>query len=376
MRTGPIVKIGRYEVKDKIAAGGMATVYRAVQTGIGGFKSLVALKILHPHLAQDPQFKKMFLEEARLGALLSHRCLLSVLDYGEEEGVSYLVSEYFPSMSVEELVGKAKRLPIHESLFVLAEAAEGLHALHEAKDLEGKRLGLVHRDVSPHNILVGMDGRVKLIDFGIVKKNDPTERTVPGVVKGKVRYMAPEQAAGRSVDARCDVYALALVFLRMVTGSKPHGSGATGEMMARARAGLDLEPVLKKLRLPEAAEDLLRRMLAVKPDDRPSDALTVARQAREILSVMASSYDVHSFTMYLEGVKNRDDRKNGSDGAPAEAGGAAGERGKAGRKGSDSPHPGSPSDSGASQTIGIHPKWLFLALLGLFAAALVAYLAR
>ncbi len=366
MHTGPIVKIGRYEVKDKIAAGGMATVYRAVQTGIGGFKSLVALKILHPHLAQDPQFKKMFMEEARLGALLSHRCLLSVLDYGEEEGISYLVSEYFPSMSVEELVGKAKRLPIHESLFVLAEAAEGLHSLHEVKDMDGKRLALVHRDVSPHNILVGLDGRVKLIDFGIVKKGDPTERTVPGVVKGKVRYMAPEQASGRQVDARCDIYALGLVFLRMVTGSKPHGVGATGEMMAKARAGLDLEPVLRKLRLPEAAEKLLRSMLAVKPDDRPADALVVARTVREILAGMASSYDVHSFAMFLEGIKNREGRKKATEDAAEGAKPAAGELDKPKGRGSDGQ-----SDS---ENVGIHPRWLFLVLLGLFGAALVAWL--
>lgn len=365
MHTGPIVKIGRYEVKDKVGSGGMATVYRAVQTGIGGFKSLVAIKILHPHLAQDPQFKKMFLEEARVGALLSHRCLLSVMDYGEEEGVSYLVTEYFPSMSVEDLVLKAKRMPVHESFFVLAEAAEGLHALHEAKDMEGKRLGLVHRDVSPHNILVGMDGRVKLIDFGIVKKLDPTERTLPGVVKGKVRYMAPEQASGKAVDARSDIYALGLVFLRMVSGSKPHGTGDTVEMMARARSGLDLDAVLKKLRLPESANELLRSMLAVKQEQRPADALSVARKAREILAGMASSYDVHSFSMYLEGLQKSEGRKKKTDAnSPQEADGAPAtaidRRGK--------------GDPGTAIPRGVHPKWLFLGLLALFGAALVFWL--
>ncbi|GEM_PF-5744116 len=368
MHTGPIVKIGRYEVKDKIAAGGMATVYRAVQTGIGGFKSLVALKILHPHLAKDPQFKKMFLEEARIGALLSHRCLLSILDYGEEEGVSYLVTEYFPSLTLEELVLKAKRLPLHEGLYLLAEAAEGLHALHEAKDMEGKRLGLVHRDVSPQNILVHGDGRVKLIDFGIVKKEDPTERTVPGVVKGKVRYMSPEQASGKRVDLRSDIYALGIVFLRLVTGVKPHGSGDTGEIMARARAGVEVEPMLKRLRLPEAGVELISRMVATRAEDRPPDALTVARSAREILLSMVSSYDPHSFSMYLEGLSKEGTRKGRNPAKEPEEARPDQPRGK---------KPPSPNttiaQSGSAGQAGIHPKWLFLGLLSLFGAALLAW---
>lgn len=350
MKTGPLLKIGRYEMKEEIASGGMATVYRAVQTGHGDVRSVVAVKVLHSHLARKREFQKMFLEEARVGAMLQHRCLLNVLDYGEEEGVSYIVTEYFPSLSLEQLVGKVKKVPLNEALFCLAEAAEALHALHEAKDLEGNKLELVHRDVSPHNVLVGTDGRIKLIDFGIVKRKDPTEQTRTGIVKGKCRYMSPEQAAGKALGQPSDIYSLGIAFLRIVSGVRPHGDGDTGQIMARARTGLDPSKLARRAKLPKEVGELVGRIVAAKPGDRPKSALEVAKEARTLLASYNPSYDVHDFEKWMSTVGQKPRRKRGAK-APAAK-------------------PGRPLYTGP----GIHPKWVFYGLGTLFLVALLAHL--
>jgi serine/threonine protein kinase len=362
METGPLMKLGRYEVKEKIAAGGMATVYRAVQVGVGGFRSVVAIKILHPHLAGDDHFKKMFLDEARIGALLNHRGLLNVLDYGEEEGVSYIVTEYFPSFSLEDLAAKARRIPLHEALFILAEAAEGLEALHTAKDIDGKKkLGLVHRDISPHNILIGHDGRVKIIDYGIVKREDPTERTRAGLVKGKVRYMAPEQAAGAKVQPATDLYSLGVVFLRCVTGDKPHGTGATAEIMARARNGIELPPLAKKAKLPADVVSLLEALLNTDPKARPRSAAELNTHVRQLLAEESPGYDLGKFTQFVESHVGKR-RKAASPRIP-EANDAA----TAILQGTGIVRVPPSND-------GIHPRWVFYGLAAMFGVALMAHL--
>ncbi len=361
METGPLMKLGRYEVKEKIAAGGMATVYRAVQVGVGGFRSIVAIKILHPHLAADEHFKKMFLEEARIGALLSHRCLLTVLDYGEEEGVSYIVTEFFPSFSLEDLAVKVRKVPLHEALFILSEAAEGLEALHTARDIEGnKKLGLVHRDISPHNVLIGHDGRVKIIDYGIVKREDPTEQTQAGLVKGKVRYMAPEQASGNPVEPATDLYALAILFLRCVTGIKPHGTGTTSEIMARARSGVELEPLAKRAKLPETVCEILEKLLAPNPKDRYRSAAKLATDLRKLMTSEAPGYDLTTFQQWVE----RKARKK--KGEP---------RSKAARKKAAETEilQGTGIVRIPPSTDGIHPRWVFYGLATMFGVALLAH---
>ena len=363
METGPLVKLGRYEVKEKIAAGGMATVYRAVQTGVGGFRSVVAVKILHSHLARDQQFKRMFLEEARIGALLKHRCLLNIMDYGEEEGVSFIVTEFFPSVTLEDLTARARRVPLEEALFAFGEAADGLHALHEATDInDKKKLGLVHRDISPHNILVGLDGRVKIIDFGIIKKEDPTENTKAGVVKGKLRYMAPEQACGGPVSVRSDLYALGVVFLRCVTGKKPHGTGGTAEILARARVGVDHAAVAKRAKLPEPVRKILAKLLNPDAKERYESAARVAEDLRAYLAKISPGYEGNAFRRWLE--------QNAA--APAK-------RGKARKKQAQAaPLADALTAIGVVRTRssgpGIHPKWVFYGLGGLFILALLAHL--
>ncbi len=366
MKTGPLMKVGRYEVLGKVASGGMATVYRAVQTGVGGFRSVVALKILHAELAVDANFRKMFLEEARIGALLNHRCLLQVLDYGEEEGISYLVSEYFPSISVEDLTRKVRKVPLAEALYIAAEAAEGLAALHAARDMTGKSLGLVHRDVSPHNLLVGWDGRIKVIDFGIVKKAETTEKTRSGVVKGKCRYMSPEQASGKAVGVTSDLYSLGVTFLRALSGTRPHGSGSDGEIMARARAGLDITSQLNRMKIPENVADLARRMLAIEPSERFGSALELTVELRRALASLSSPYDMHTFSSWLKRTVPEPEADD-STGVRTGRGGARKRRLRPDGEESIIMDP-TALDGG-----GIHPRWVFAGIGALFAVAAIVF---
>ena len=363
METGPLMKLGRYEVKEKIAAGGMATVYRAVQVGVGGFRSIVAIKILHPHLAGDDHFKKMFLDEARIGALLNHRCLLNVLDYGEEEGVSYIVTEFFPSFSLEDLAAKVRRIPLNEALFIFAEAAEGLEALHTARDIDGKKkLGLVHRDISPHNILIGHDGRVKVIDYGIIKREDPTERTRAGLVKGKVRYMAPEQACGGPVVPATDLYALAVVFLRCVSGAKPHGTGTTAEIMARAQSGVEFEPLAKKAKLPGSVHKTLEKLLNPNAKERHRSAAALATELRKLMAAVAPGYDLSAFQQWMAKRVNTTRKKKGGRGARDQKTAAASEILQ-----------GTGIVRIPPSTDGVHPRWVFYGLATMFGVALLAH---
>lgn len=353
MRTASIQNLGDYEIQEEIASGGMARVFRAVKTGVGGFRSEVAVKVLHDNLAAIPEYRRMFKEEARIGALCRHKNLLYVQEYGEVQGIAYIVTEFFPSTSLEDLVTKAGKVPLPDALYILSEASEGLHALHEASDPEkDRKLGLVHRDISPHNVLVGEDGRVKIIDFGIAKRSDPTEKTRPGIVKGKARYMSPEQAGAGKVDQRSDIYSLGLVFLRLISGGKPHGAGSTVEIMVRARTGADPEKLLKKARAPKNVKELVRKMLAPNPVDRPQNGLDIAREARKLLSEHSPTYDAHQFTAWITNATTKG-RKGRAKAAPA--------KGLTVR----APAPIGP---------GIHPKWLFMGLGALFLIALVAHL--
>src|ERR1700733_10941256 len=205
--------LDRYELLCPLAEGGMASVWLARMRGKRGFEKLVAIKTIKAELVDDPRFEEMFLDEARIASGIAHPNVAQIIDLGEKSGVLYLVMEWVDGESlakVRKFAVKARiRIPLGLSLRIIADACAGLHAAHELKGPDGELLGVVHRDVSPQNILIGTAGAVKVIDFGIAKaQNRLGTRTRTGVVKGKVQYMAPEQAQGYAHDRRIDVWAL------------------------------------------------------------------------------------------------------------------------------------------------------------------------
>ncbi len=225
MQSGPrTAPVGRYLLFGEIAAGGMATVHLGKLTGPAGFARTVAVKRLHAQYARDPDFVAMFLDEARLAARIVHPNVVPTIDIVESGGEIYLVMEYVQGASLARLLraASASRVPPDPWLLatVLAGMLHGLHAAHEARDEQGAPLEIVHRDVSPQNVLVGVDGVARVLDFGVAKAVGRLQTTREGQVKGKFGYMAPEQIAGRAVTRRADVYAAAVVAWEAFAGQR------------------------------------------------------------------------------------------------------------------------------------------------------------
>ncbi len=218
-------RLGNYELVALLALGGTAEIYLARIDGAAGFEKYVVVKCLHDHLAEDHEFVQMFLDEARLGAQLDHSNIVQTLGLGEHEGRYYLVMEFIAGMSLALLARRAVervpggRIPVHLVLGIAAQACAGLHYAH-TRQSGGKPLNLVHRDISPQNIVVTFEGDVRIVDFGIAKAEDRETATKSGTIKGKFAYMSPEQCHAKQVDARTDVFALGVVVHELLTGRR------------------------------------------------------------------------------------------------------------------------------------------------------------
>jgi serine/threonine-protein kinase len=217
------IPFGRYQLLRKIAAGGMGQVLLA-RKGAEGFEKLVVIKRILPHLVEDEEFFTMFIDEAKITMRLDHPNIARINEFGVENGVHFIEMEYVQGEDIRRLDKRARLantpLPLGVVLRVIADAAAGLDFAHKAKDSKGVPLNLVHRDVSPQNILVGFDGSVKLIDFGVAKAAGRAQHTATGILKGKFPYMSPEQADGLDMDGRSDVFALGIVLWEVLTGRR------------------------------------------------------------------------------------------------------------------------------------------------------------
>jgi serine/threonine protein kinase len=263
---------GGMELLGRLSSGGMGEVLLARRRGAHGFEKLVAVKTIRGDLARRPDVRQMFLDEARLMARLEHPSIAQVYDFGEADQIPYLAMEYVPGMVVSRLLTERPR-PIPQSVVVQfgIEVCRGLHAAHELTDPEGNPLGVVHRDITPHNLMITFDGRVKILDFGIaLRRGREAPPTEFGIVKGKITYVAPEQLSGGRADRRSDIYSLAVVLHEMLTGRKlftsnnPIADAFERKNVPRPSALVrDVSPAL------EAA---IMRALALEPSKRFEDA--------------------------------------------------------------------------------------------------------
>ncbi|QAT88430.1 putative serine/threonine protein kinase [Corallococcus coralloides] len=214
-------RIGRYEVVKPLGTGGMAQVLIARTHGPEGLGRLVALKRILPHLTAQPEMVQQFLDEARIGLRLSHPNLVHVYDFGEAQGAYYMAMELVNGIDLDRLL-RANKGPLEPAVVsaIVSQALLGLHAAHALKGEDGAPMELVHRDLSPHNVMVGFDGQVKVLDFGVAKVRAQRTVTLPGIVKGKPLYMSPEQALGQKLDARSDLFAMGLVLYQALTGRR------------------------------------------------------------------------------------------------------------------------------------------------------------
>ena len=267
----PGYRLDRYELLCPIAEGGMASVWVARLKGKHGFEKLVAIKTILPKYASDERFQQMFLDEARIASGIEHTNVAQIMDLGDEHDVLYLVMEWVDGDSVSKLMRavekKKSALPYGVVCRILADVCGGLHAAHELKGADGKLLGVVHRDVSPQNILVSTKGVAKLIDFGIAKAKDRLSgETSAGLLKGKVQYMAPEQALGQKVDARADIWAIGSILYHLFAG-KPAYEGenqlATLHLLTSGKPPMPLPP-----KVPRPVVDVIRRAMNFNPEGR------------------------------------------------------------------------------------------------------------
>jgi eukaryotic-like serine/threonine-protein kinase len=218
--------LGRYELLMPIASGGMATVWAARLKGTRGFQKTVAIKTMLPSMSEDPQFEEMFISEATLASYVHHPNVVEILELGEENGVLFLVMEWVDGEPLSVLMKAAAKkggIPLPIAIRIATQTCAGLHAAHELRNENGELLGLVHRDVSPQNVLVAYDGIVKVVDFGVAKATAvaSSANTSAGQIKGKAAYMSPEQARGGTIDRRTDVFAVGILLYQLTTGRHP-----------------------------------------------------------------------------------------------------------------------------------------------------------
>ncbi|MDB5217696.1 MAG: Protein kinase, partial [Myxococcaceae bacterium] len=283
----------RYEIVRKIASGGMATVYLGRGVGALGFERPVAIKACHPHLLEAGDRTHVVLEEARVAALIRHPNVVATLDVTLCDGSVMIVMEYVEGLTVAGLVKAAARderpVPASIALRIAEDALAGLHAAHELRGEDGRLLGIVHRDVSPQNVIVGIDGFAKLADFGVFKGDTRSARvTATGEVKGKLGYVAPEVYRGEPATRRSDVYALGVMLWELCAGRRLFDEAADAATMQRVLAGA--VPALSSLRsdVPYELDGVLARALALDPAERFATAEDFSR-ALEALPVTAAS---------------------------------------------------------------------------------------
>jgi hypothetical protein len=298
----PGYRLDRYELLCPIGTGGMASVWVARLLGKHGFEKLVAIKTILPRYARDPQFQRMFLDEARIASRIQHVNVGQILDLGDHQGVLFLAMEWIEGDALSKLarIVQDKRLtfPPGVALRIAADVCQGLHAAHELRDRGGAPLDIVHRDVSPHNILINDQGSAKVIDFGIAKARDRVGgETETGSLRGKVRYMSPEQALSpRTADRRADIWAVGAVLYYLLVGRSPYAGESDVATLTQLTSGRP--PLPLPARIPAGVREVTTRALAWKREDRYATAAEFGKALEEAiveLGTPATTAEVAAF---------------------------------------------------------------------------------
>ena len=294
-------RLDRYELLCPIAHGGMASVWLARFVGKHGFEKLVAIKTILPEYAADTRFQQMFLDEARIASGIEHVNVAQILDLGEQHEVLYIVMEWVDGDSLSKLhravEARHECLPLGITLRLMADACGGLHAAHELTDKTGKLLGVVHRDISPQNILVSTKGNAKLIDFGIAKALDRISGdTNVGLLKGKIQYMAPEQSRGGALDRRADVWAAGAVLYYLLSGRPPFDGENQLATLHMLTSGRPPPPLPNDI--PPPIRDIVFRALSHDSKDRTASAANLQRELEQAMltcNAFTTTTDVAAF---------------------------------------------------------------------------------
>jgi serine/threonine protein kinase len=281
---------GPYELLDRVAVGGMAEVFKAKRSGVEGFEKIVAVKRILPHLSDNQEFVDMFVNEAKMVAGLTHPNIVQIFDLGRIDTSYYIAMEYVHGRDLRTILRRAKdrglRMPLDLALRIASLVCSALEYAHRKKDDRGRPMEIVHRDISPQNILISFEGDVKLTDFGIAKAATKASTTDRGALRGKLLYMSPEQAWGRPMDRRSDLFSLGLVLYETITDQKPFLGGSAGSEMSVLETVRECRigpPREANPRIPEELDRLVIKALAKDPDARFQDASEMGRGLDRVL---------------------------------------------------------------------------------------------
>ncbi len=282
------LQFGPYTLLERIAVGGMAEVFKAKRSGVEGFEKVVALKRILPHLSENKEFVDMFVDEAKMVAGLAHPHIVQIFDLGKIERSYYIAMEYVQGRDLRTIEKHAHerglRLPLDLGLRMVSQVCAALEYAHRKKDERGHAMEIVHRDVSPQNILISFEGDVKLVDFGIAKAATKASTTDRGALRGKLLYMSPEQAWGRPLDRRSDLFSLGIVLYELVTETKPFVGGGTELTILELVRQCQITPPREvNPRIPESLDRVIMKALAREPDERYQDAGQMQRGLERFL---------------------------------------------------------------------------------------------
>jgi eukaryotic-like serine/threonine-protein kinase len=292
--------MGKYRAFLELGQGGTAIVYLGVSRGLGGFNKLVVLKMLKRGLAKEPEFREMFLSEARLSARLSHPNIVQVYEVTERDNAPIIIMEYLEGKPFSDVRAERRgAVPLNIQLRVLADGLLGLHYSHELKDFDGRLLGLVHRDFTPHNLFVTYDGQAKVLDFGIAKLSGSLVETETGVIKGKLRYMPPEQILGDRVDRRSDVFAAGVIMWEAITGKRMWSDVSEATILKRVSSGEIPSPLTANPDVPPALAEICIKAMAANADDRYATAAEFRAALEEWLRHSGSPVSTSEVAEYM-----------------------------------------------------------------------------
>jgi serine/threonine protein kinase/Flp pilus assembly protein TadD len=296
------VRFGKYQLLKKIAVGGMAELYQAKITGVQGFEKLIAIKRLLPHLTSDEELIRAFIDEARLAAYLQHQNIIQIYDFGCMEGRYFIAMEFLFGQDLRSVIQRAEKigrpLSLTHSLYVVSRICEGLHYSHQLTDFNNQPLHIIHRDISPPNILITYEGEVKIVDFGIAKAAGRISTTQVGKIKGKIPYMSPEQAEGEEIDHRSDIFSAGILLYEMI-GRRRMFQGDAFQVLAKVRRAAFDPPEAFDIDIPPAVMRVIQRALAKEPNLRYQSAGNMQADVEACLSQMRFRPSSRTLAVYM-----------------------------------------------------------------------------
>jgi hypothetical protein len=298
------VPFGKYYLLERINVGGMAEVFKAKAFGVEGFERLVAVKRILPNIAEDEEFIAMFIDEAKIAVQLQHANIAQIFDLGKVEDSYFIALEYVRGKDLRAIFDRVRQrnevMPIAQSCYLMMQVCEGLDYAHNKRDAQGKELHLVHRDISPQNVLCGYEGEIKLIDFGIAKAAGKASKTQAGILKGKFGYMSPEQVRGLPIDRRSDIFSVGIVLYELLTGERLFMGESDFSTLEKVRNVEILPPSSYNKKIPEELERIALKALAKDPEDRYQNAIDLHDDLQAFLYTQGELYSRKDLAAWMK----------------------------------------------------------------------------